>query len=117
MLVATSVHTRFAGATTPTGSSTPALLMKIARADLVGRAGRIEMPAAFHDHVDRARLFLQHTFDDQTLRGADRAAVLLVDLRLDDHVDQPRLILDGEEHEPLRRAGTLAGDHEAADLA
>ena len=41
--------------------------MKVARADLVGSAGCVEVPAALHDHVDCAGLFLQDTFDDQTL--------------------------------------------------
>ena len=59
-------------------------------------------PAALHDHVDAAVLFLQHALDDQALRAADRAAVALVDVGPHDHVHQPRLVLDRQEDEALR---------------
>ena len=50
-------------------------------------------------------------------RRADRAAVALVDVGTHDDVDEARLVLEREEDETLRRAGTLARDHHAADSA
>ena len=83
----------------------------------VRRALGVERPEALGEDVDRPLFLLQHALDYERARGADRAPVALVDGRVDDHVHEARLVLEGEEHEALRRAGTLPRHDHAAHLA
>ena len=79
-------------------------------------AGFGEGPDALGDEVDGVVALLKHAFDDEERLAADDVAVLGVEIREDDDVEQTVLVLEEEEGDPLGGAGALAADDEAGDL-
>src|SRR5688500_7389370 len=68
------------------------------------------------NNVDRATLVLELAGDDQERLAPDRHPPPLGEVRLDDDIDQPVLILQEQELDAPGRAGPLPADDQAGDL-
>ena len=77
--------------------------------------GILEGPEAVSLDAGHAVVLLQPAFHDQQRAAQHGAAVPFEGGRIDDDVGDSRLVLEGEEDEPLRGAGTLAHHHGAGD--
>src|SRR5271166_1387953 len=91
--------------------------LKISGTNAVGRTVRVDRPETLGEYIEATLFLLQRALDDQRRGRTDQPAIALVHCRLDDDVDQARLVLEREKDETFGGAGALPGDHHAADLA
>src|SRR5215470_11419791 len=86
---------------------------RIGGAEVAKLAGEVDEFLS-HDVNDDA-LALDPAAHEQELRGHDDAAVGLEDLRPDDDIHDPRLVLEGEEDDALRGPRPLPHEHQPGD--
>ena len=79
---------------------------------------RHQRPHRLDEHVDpaaRLRQLLQPPLAQQQRLRPHRQPVRLIQVRRHDQVDRPELVLEQQEHDPLRRARPLPRDHQPAE--
>src|SRR5262249_26194222 len=91
-------------------------------ARILAEGVRVDLGAAAADamtavglHRRDGLLDLQRSLDEQVRLPHDRGPLLRIEIRPDDDVGDAGLVLEREEDEPFRGAGTLARDHRAGD--
>ena len=81
-------------------------------------SGAHQRPHRLDEDVDpaaRLRQLLQPALAQQQRLRAHRQPVRLIEIRRHDQVDRPELVLEQQEHDPLRRARPLARDDQPAE--
>ena len=81
-------------------------------------SGRHQRPHRLDEDVDpaaRLRQLLQPPLAQQQRLRPHRQPVRLIEIGRHDQVDRPELVLEQQEHDPLRRARPLARDDEPAE--
>ncbi len=82
---------------------------------MLGTYGGVEETEFLPAHVHHKALDLQGPPNEEERAPRDEQRLLLEPLRCHDDVDQPGLVLEREEDEPLGGAGPLAADDETGD--
>ncbi len=90
--------------------------MKITRVYAREHIIDFECPETLGNNILRALFFLQHALDNERGRRSNQATIAFVHGRIDDNVHEAGLVLEREKYEPFRRAGSLTGNHHAADF-